>query len=178
MAAPRQHPSELSNQKQLEAMLKQIALANGGTLDGLDKGPVEPTGDTPIPTAATAAPAVSAQYVPPAPPPAQEMKPGDPASKMSRPMLEDAQPIVVTTRLSGSVMIGDLVQVLDPKLPNRIYGITFIVGGIKGGNVHGFTIRPGGGKEFFTVPEASVHSYGESQVKARVATSPEWEAGR
>lgn len=97
---------------------------------------------------------------------------------MKRPLLEEVQPIVISTRPSGQLMIGDLVQVIDDKHPQRLYGVSFIVGGIRGGKVHGFYVKPGGQKEFVTVAETAVFSYGESQVKARNAVSPEWEAGR
>jgi len=71
--------------------------------------------------------------------------------------------------VAGAHMIA---QVDDMEHP--LVGVLFIIGAIRGADVHGFYLRNDGSKEFVTVPLAAIKVVGKSFKTSREPCSPEW----
>jgi len=141
------HPRELSDAEQLKTVMDQInALTGGG---GTNQGQV-----TASPTEAPPTPG-AAEPTTPKPPPAAPAKP----------------PVVVIAA-PAAFKAYDVVQVSNPQ--SRYYGILFQVGDCQNGQVHGYAITEGGGREFFTLGIMEVRWIGESKIRARVPCSSKW----
>lgn len=73
---------------------------------------------------------------------------------------------------------NDVVQIVSRE--SRLYGMTFIVGDVKGDKVHGFYLMPGGRKEYVTVSMADLTNdkglavIGITRVKSLTPVSEKW----
>jgi hypothetical protein len=68
--------------------------------------------------------------------------------------------------------LHNVVQVIDRE--SRHWGVLFQLGDIKDGKAHGYRIKEGGGREFFTVGANQIHTIGESKVRLKRPCSDQW----
>jgi hypothetical protein len=68
--------------------------------------------------------------------------------------------------------LHDIVQVVDKE--SRFWGVLFQLGDIKDGKAHGYRIKEGGAREFFTVGANQIHTIGESKVRLKRPCSDQW----
>lgn len=158
--APVVHPRELSDAEQLKTVMDQInALTGGGSSQSPNQGQV-----TASPTEASPTPGAAEPITPTPPPP-----PAAPSPSLQPPASPLGQ---VAISVPAAFKSYDVVQVSNPQ--SRYYGGLFQVGDCQDGQVHGYSITEGGGREFFTVGIMEVSYVGKSKVRARVPCSAKW----
>lgn len=94
------------------------------------------------------------------------------------PWLEHPFKAIPSVKPTESIQPNDIVQIVSRE--SRLYGMTFIVGDVKGDKVHGFYLMPGGRKEYVTVSMADLTNdkglavIGITRVKSLTPVSEKW----
>jgi hypothetical protein len=137
-------PEDPSKEAELQNVMSQIKALSGGVADEKEQAPTL----GPVPAQAPDPPPAAPSILEP---------PATPQLKRSK-----TQPF----------KLHDVAQVTSKE--GRYFGVLFQVGDIKGGEVHGYTLKEHGGREYITAKVSDVTLIGESKVRLKTPCSPKW----
>jgi hypothetical protein len=108
---------------------------------------------------------------PPPPPPAPVPPKVQPPTPAAPQFIEDVIPMQ-EEEPTLDIAQNDVVQVTGKD--SRVFGLIFTVGGIRGDDVHGYYVFPGGDKGFVTEQYGRLTKIGVASVLSRTPCQADW----